>query len=366
MMKLSEKNIGRQYGQIQKMLGDASGMALLLTLAAISFLVAITVGLATSVNWQIQASTGQKETVRLHAVLLSGLSLVRASLYGDQQKQKFDTLLDSWNTLDMEMINKLFAGDKVSISVQDMSGRIQVNRLVLSDEEKKKLQKGRLRGRREGGKKQGDPEKLQRELWKRFLLSGKFAVEGEDEVIALLDALSDWLDDDDLVRDHGAETGYYQSLKTPYICRNGPLQYPAELLLVKGFSRKIVYGDKEHEGIIDYLTIYGQDGKININTAPPPILQALAPGMNDEVTGQLIEFREDKDNLNALENPQWYRQAGDFPGDIVFDKNLITTVSSYFFLKIITENNGFQQTAQGFLYRDPKTREQNLLSWKEE
>ncbi len=340
-------------------------MALLMTLAAISFLAAITVGLATSVNWQIQASTGQKETVRLHAAVLSGLSLVRASLYGDQQKQKFDTLLDGWNTLDMKIVNKLFAGDKVSITVRDMSGRIQVNRLVLSDEEKKKLQKDRLRGRREGGKKQGDPEKQQRELWKRFLLSGKFAVEGEDEAIALIDALSDWLDNDDLARDHGAETGYYQSLKNPYICRNGPLRYPEELLLVKGFSRKIVYGDKEHEGIIDYLTIYGQDGKININTALPLILQALAPGMNDEMAGQLVEFREEKDNLNALENPQWYRQAGDFPGDLVFDKEMITTVSSYFFLKITIENNGFQQTGEGFLYRDPKTREQDLLSWKE-
>lgn len=337
-----------------------------MTLAAISFLTAITVGLATSVNWQIQASSGQKETVRLHAVLLSGLSLVRASLYIDQQKQKFDTQLDGWNNLNMEIINKLFAEENISITVRDMSGLIQVNRLALIDEEKKKQQKERLGTRGQGGKKQSDPEKLQRALWQRFLLSGKFAVEGEDEAVALIDALSDWLDNDDLARDHGAESGYYQSLKNPYICRNGPLQYMEELLLIKGFTGKLVYGDKEHKGIIDYLTIYGQDGKININTAPPSVLQALAPGMNEEMTGQLVEFRKEEDNLNALENPQWYRRAGDFPGDIVFDKNLITTVSSYFFLEIEAGNNGFQQTAEGSLYRDPKTREQDLLSWKEE
>jgi len=359
------------------MLRNSSGMALLITLAAISFLVALTVQLATSVNWQVHASANQKDAVRLNAALYSGLSLVRASLYGDQQptglgeqQQGFDSLQDGWNTLDKEKMHELVGGDGVSITVRDLTGRIQLNRLVLSAEEKQEVQEQQLEQQRQD-QEQGrqprqikNPEKEQQALWKRFLLSGKFAVENEDEAIALIDALSDWIDADDEERDHGVENGYYQSLEIPYSCRNGPLQYPEELLLVKGFSRRLVYGDDEHQGIFQYLTIYGDDGKININTASAPVLKALAAGITDEMVDLLIEFRTDQENLDALADPGWYQQVTDFPDDIVIDEGMTTTKSSFFSCTITAGRDGLQQTGQGFIYRDPNTREQTLLSWK--
>ncbi len=346
-----------------------SGMALLMTLAAISFLVAVTVGLATSVNLQMQAARSLQISTRLDATLASGLALARAALYADQQQQQYDTLLDGWNNLDKEKLKKLAGDIDVDIHVGDMSGRIQINRLVLTKEDKKKGGPGlgrRAGGRNGGNGRQTNVEKLQRRLWLRFLLSGKFAVDGQEEAVALVDTLSDWLDEDDNERDHGAENGYYQSLPVPYRCRNGRLRYPEELLLVKGFTRKIVYGDKEHEGIIDYLTIYGQDGKININTAPAVVLQALTAGLDEEMVASLISFRQEKDNLIALKNPQWYRHAPDFPGDIILDAGLVTTKSSFFSVSITAGDNGWLRTGKGMLYRDPKTRQQDLLSWQVE
>ncbi len=362
------------------MLRNSSGMALLITLAAISFLIALTVQLATSVNWQVHASANQKDAVRLNAALYSGLSLVRASLYGDQQpveqgnqqQQGFDSLQDGWNTLDKEKMRELVGGDGLSLTVQDLTGRIQLNRLVLSAEEKQEILEQQLEQQRQD-QQEGrqprqlqDPEKEQQALWKRFLLSGKFAVENEDEAIALIDALSDWIDADDEELDHGVENGYYQSLETPYSCRNGPLQYPEELLLVKGFTRKLVYGDEEHQGILQYLTIYGDDGKININTAPAPVLKALAAGITDEMVDLLIEFRTDQENLDALADPGWYQQVNDFPDDIVIDEGMTTTKSSFFSCTITAGRDGLQQTGQGFIYRDPNTQEQTLLSWRVE
>ena len=364
---------------LKRIYGNSSGMALLITLAAISFLVALTVQLATSVNWQIQASANQKEAVRLNAALHSGLSLVRAALYADQQedqsgsqqKQKFDSLQDGWNTLDMELVNRLVGGDGLSLATRDMSGRIQVNRLWLSDEEKQNIkqqweneQQKKPKGDNDK-QKPPDLEKVQRDLWKRFLTSGKFAIEDEDEALSLIDALSDWLDEGDEERDHGAEKGYYLSLENSYTCRNGPLQYPEELLLVKGFSRKIVYGDGEHQGIIDYLTIYGEDGKININTAPDPVLRALAENIDEEMVEKLVEFRSDSDNLDSLKEQQWYKKVDGLAG-VTIDDNLITTESSFFSCTITAGRNGLQQTGKGFIYRNPETHEQTLLSWKVE
>jgi len=187
-----------------------------------------------------------------------------------------------------------------------------------------------------------------------------------EEAAALVDALADWLDRDDQERDHGAESGYYQSLDHPYSCANGPLSYPEELLLVKGFTRKIVYGDEEHEGIIDYLTIYGHDGKININTAPVPVLQALAPNMTSDLAGELIGFRMEKENHNLLKNPAWYRQVPDFPGDISFDASLITTRSLFFLMKLSASEGNLHRKGQGVLFRDPNTKQQELKFWKVE
>ena len=47
------------------MLRDRSGMALVLTLLAVSFLVAGTVQLGSSVNWQMHSAANQEKIVRL-------------------------------------------------------------------------------------------------------------------------------------------------------------------------------------------------------------------------------------------------------------------------------------------------------------
>ena len=346
------------------LLSNDSGMALLMTLAAISFLVAITVGLAVSVNWQLQASASLKQSVLLDEALLSGLDLARAVLYEDQVKENFDTVQDSWNNWDEEKLAELMPGTGLTITLRDLSGRIPVN-LLVPESGQGQGRKAPPQARQPGGNP-GQAAALQRQLWLRFLLSGKFAVADADEAASLVDALADWLDKDDQERDHGAEEGYYQGLKNPYGCANGPLLYPEELLLVKGFSRKIVYGDEEHEGIIDYLTIYSHDGKININTAPVPVLQALAANMTDELAGELISFRAEKKNRDLLQNPAWYRQVPDFPGDITFDSSLVTTRSSFFLVRVNAQQAGLRRTGTGVVYRDPTTRQQELKSWRVE
>ncbi len=358
-----------------KVLCNASGMALLITLAAISFLVAVTVQLATSVNWQMQVSANQTEAVRLNAQLHSGLSLLRAALYSDAQGDKVDTLQDEWEALEFENVQSLLGAEQLVFEVDDLSGLIQVNRLWLSAAELKKMQqqqRGQQQGQRQSNQLSPQQyEQLQRGLWRRFLLSGHFVVEEQDEADELFDALADWLDEDDDERDNGAEDGHYKSLAGPYACRNGPLQYLEELRLVKGFTKEIVYGDGERYGIIDYLTIDGQDGKININTAPPQVLQALAEGLTMEMAEQLDAFRNDSDNLDALKNTGWYRQVDDIPGDVSdnldANRNLLTVESFLFLCTItVTGGNGLQLTGTGKIERDNATHAQNLLSWKVE
>ena len=241
----------------------------------------------------------------------------------------------------------------MEIQVSDLSGRLQVNGLVPTAEEKKKREK----------EQDKDSEKVQREIWKRFLLSGDFAVEDEDEVALLLDSLMDWIDEDDEEREHGAEQGYYSSLKPAYAAANRPLLSVEELLLVRGWNRKLLYGDEEHSGIIDYLTVAGQDAKININTAPAPVLQALQDEMTEDLASDLIDFRNDEENREVLAQADWYKRVRGVPGDLNFDSNRITTQSSFFLVTITARIDELQRTGTGILQR-MDNREQQLLYWK--
>lgn len=344
------------------MLRDQSGMALLLTLAIISFLVALTVQLNVSVTWQLQAADRMQKTTQLKQTVFSGLNIARAALYADQEENEYDSLYDAWNLIDANRDANLFTDEQVTVTVADLSGRIQVNALVLSEEEKSRRRKEKVKGKTDGN--EADGEKLQRQLWLRFLGSGKFAVENEEEALALVDALSDWIDADDQVRDHGAESGYYQTLDPPYVCRNAPLQYPEELLLIKGFSQNIVYGDQEHVGLLDYVTVHGDDGVININSAPLPVLSTLAPGLQEEDVEALLEFRNVEDNKQYLAHEDWYRQVTTFPGDITLNESVIGVTSSFFSVRITAERESLHQQAVALVFRDPQTREQRLLSWK--
>ncbi len=70
-----------------------------------------------------------------------------------------------------------------------------------------------------------------------------------EETDIIVDSLEDWRDPDSLVRLHGAEKEYYQSLPVPYKARNGDFESIEELLLVRGMTSEIFYGNGVRPGL---------------------------------------------------------------------------------------------------------------------
>ena len=110
----------------------------------------------------------------------------------------------------------------------------------------------------------------------------------EADPVQLTNLICDWVDPDSVQRDGGAETPYYESLPVPYICKNSWFDSIEELALVRGFSPEMIFSQRvvtetglysEEEiipGLADFLTVHGRRlGRININTAPEPVLRAL-------------------------------------------------------------------------------------------
>jgi len=68
----------------------------------------------------------------------------------------------------------------------------------------------------------------------------------------LASSIIDWRDGDDELSPGGAESEYYLLLKEPYNCKNGSLETMEEVLLIKGASEAILYGeDTNLNGILD-------------------------------------------------------------------------------------------------------------------
>lgn len=113
----------------------------------------------------------------------------------------------------------------------------------------------------------------------------------EEEANTIVDSILDWKDADDLHHLNGAEDDYYMSLPTPYKAKNANFDTLEELLLVKGMTSEILYGNNEKKGIIDLLTVYSRTIKINVNAAPKEVLMAI-PGITPEIADSIISFRE--------------------------------------------------------------------------
>ncbi len=102
-------------------------------------------------------------------------------------------------------------------------------------------------------------------------------------------SIIDWRDSDSDVTTSGAESDYYLLQPDPYNCKNAPLETVEEILLIKGGSEEILYGedtnlngyldDNENDGdeseppdnrngqldrgIYDYVTVYSAESNLD-------------------------------------------------------------------------------------------------------
>ena len=126
---------------------------------------------------------------------------------------------------------------------------------------------------------------------------------GEDKdllVNTIVDSILDWKDPDDFHRLQGAESDYYQSLPNPYKAKNANFDTVEELILVKGVTAEILYGNDQNPGLVDFLTVQAKTNKINLNAASKPMLMAL-PGMTPEIAEAVAAYRQDKEIQNLQE-----------------------------------------------------------------
>ena len=115
----------------------------------------------------------------------------------------------------------------------------------------------------------------------------------------LADALADWLDADSEPQGRGgAEDGYYRALERPYLAANRQLIDVAELKLVRGFDAGV------YARLRPFVTALPRSTPVNVNTAPPEVLAAIASGLNLDGARALVAQRQ----------RAYFRDRSDFVG----------------------------------------------------
>ena len=142
----------------------------------------------------------------------------------------------------------------------------------------------------------------------------------------IADALFDWIDADEEIRPYGCESEYYQTLSPPYMAKNGPVESIEELLLVRGVTPELLFGeDANGNGLLDanendgdgsppfdngdgvlnvgwnaYLTVHSREANRSASGAPKidlnqslltELYDALEPEFGEEIAKYIVAYR---------------------------------------------------------------------------
>ncbi|MCC5887533.1 MAG: type II secretion system minor pseudopilin GspK [Gammaproteobacteria bacterium] len=240
---------------------------------------------------------------------LGAESWVRHLLYRDRieddRNPPVDSLDDDWAEPEAPFD---LADGSIEIRVRDLEGLFNLNSI------------------------DGDPAAAER--FRRLL-----AVLELDPV--LTDLLLDWIDADEEVQGLGAEDGVYLLEDPPYRTANTAMASVTELRLLANMDAE------QYDRLAPFVTaLPAAAGLININTAPAPVLAALAPGMDPVQAGSY-----------ARPQTPWL-----LPGDLIGQEagfapeaGVMTTQSRLFEASILVRHGTQRLLLRTLIHRDPET-----------
>jgi general secretion pathway protein K len=318
-------------------LTDDKGFALLLTILTLAVIVAVSLQFHRDTRADLTDSVHLRDRIQLDAVARSAVDLAMAYLVEDGAANQVDTLRESWASAPRfaAMSQGLFENGSFVVEISDLCGRIQINHLLTES---------------------GEFDPHQRDLLIRFLSRDAFGLD-DGAVADLLDALKDWMDADGETTRFGAESAFYAP--EGYGCANGPLERLEELLLIRGVTPALFYGTRESPGISAYLTVHGEDGAININTADPVILEALSEDLDAGGAEDMADYRADEDA--DLRDPNWYKQVAGL-SHLAIPGDLVTVRSSWFEVRVVARRAELHRAVRAVVERTGGA--VGIASWK--
>jgi general secretion pathway protein K len=298
---------------IKRLLGKMKrreGVALITTLMIVALLVTVVIEFNRIAVAEIDISQNFGDEKKILYTVISGVKAISELLRVEKIFSPGVTLTGKWAQSHTYFVaaSSMMEEESLEGEITDENGKINVNRLC--------------------GEK-GEFNDAQKALWERLLKQSRFELSAE-QVDTIIHSVKDWIDGDDKMTGiYGAEEAFYETRGYP--CKNRPLDYVEELLLIKGITEEIFYGSKEKEGLRPYFTVYG-DPQININTAPLPVMMALSENMTESIAADLDAYRRDSANQMQLAKKTWYQTL--WPLEVPLPEELFVTTSAHFRVEV--------------------------------
>lgn len=243
---------------------DQKGIALIMVLWVLAILMTVALSFSYTTKTEILSTASYKDNIEKSMYAEAGIERAIAEIFYRRQNLNIEGS-DAWR-IDGRQYEGEIGNGGYKIRIFNELGKIDIN---------------------------SAPEPILRNL---FLNSGI----PESYANIIVDSIMDWKDGDDLHRLHGAEDDYYQSLPSPYKAKNAPFDTIEELLLVKGVTKELLYGNGDKKGIIEFMTVSSKQPTININSAPKEVIMAV-PGMTEDIADSIINMRQTKEIINIGE-----------------------------------------------------------------
>jgi general secretion pathway protein K len=287
-------------------LEHGAAIVLAMLLAALAAAVAATV-FADQQRWS-RTVLHRRDQVQAQALALAGVQWGRQILYDDAQRSTIDHLREPW-ALALPAIP--LDNGEVRGAIVDAQSRLNINALG-------------------GSGSRSDAE--------RARIARLFAQRGGP--VSAIDAIADWIDEDSLVRDGGAEDAYYAARNVPALAGNAPVLRLAELTEVKGVSQSTL------AAVVPFLTALPVGTPLNVNTAPPEVLAAIVDKLDGESLAKVIATRAQRP-FNSLAEFRMQLPTG----TTLAGEESLSVKSDYFYVTIEARQGATLARARALLRR---------------
>ena len=282
---------------------DERGIALLLTLLVLTILVALILEFDAEARREYRDAAAFRDNFKATVLARAAVQAARGVLQQDILKEKqtgqsFDAPTDLWA---FPIKNYAIGDGLLNAQIEDELGKLNLNDLGIDGVAAAKAA-----------------------TVKKFKRLFELVQVNPD----LVDAIIDWVDDNEVQEPAGAESLYYQAQRPSYKAANTKLQTLLELRLIKGITPEII------EKLSKVVTVFPVDGgkPVNINTAGPLVLQALDPRITQSMAADIIQARPfktkvDVDRVSSFEEiAKQLRNQYDVKSDL-FSAPLIVSVN---------------------------------------
>ena len=306
---------------------NSSGTILIVTLWMLVILTVFAIALGQRVSLEAKLVEYQRD--KLRAMELAKAAIERA-IYEKLNYEKLDEAVDGVDALNEPWANNETAFKDIELGDQAFGGRFTVSysiggqRLYGLQDEQGKININKV-----------DEAVLLKLLENR-------EVENAERLAHSIAVWCKTTDDD-------SEDDNYADL--PYSCKKEKCRSISELLLVRygeledeGMTPGILYGEdkdedgqlsEDEQGLARYLTVYSsnEEGRVNINTAPEEVLQALID--NPDLVEAILDYRKGADGeISQIEDNNWFK----------VDENGNFSASDFFFFESLGGSGGALET----------------------